>query len=73
MNVNNIKVVPKDVCRNYNKLQELKLDDNMIDDINPDAFKSCSDLRILTLRNNRIHKITEGLVSHFYLIMKKFP
>ena len=43
--------------------KELKLDDNLIKDIHADAFKYCKDLRILTLRNNKITSLKDGLVS----------
>jgi len=63
MNVNSIQRVDKYVCKNYQNLQELKLDDNLIKDIHPDAFKYCKDLRILTLRNNKITSLKDGLFA----------
>ena len=63
MNVNEIKSIGSDICRNYPQLQELKLDENLIDTIHRDAFKSCTKLRILTLRNNKLTTLKDAAVS----------
>merc|ERR1712048_560235 len=46
LNVNDIRSVGRDVCRYFDQLQELKLDENQITEIDDDAFKSCKKLRI---------------------------
>jgi Leucine-rich repeat (LRR) protein len=52
---------------NYSKLVELSLDDNLISDIDPKAFKYLSQLQTLTLRNNKITKIK----THTFQNLKK--
>jgi Leucine-rich repeat (LRR) protein len=52
---------------NYSKLVELSLDDNVITEIEPRAFKNLPQLQTLTLRNNKISKIK----THTFQNLKK--
>lgn len=51
------------VCRNYEKLRELKLDNNDLIQIEDDAFEDCRDMVILTFRHNKLTELSRDTVS----------
>lgn len=63
MNINKIERLESDLCKGFPQLQELKLNDNEIETIDDNAFRTCVNLRILTLQNNKISQLHSGMVS----------
>ena len=53
------------VCRNYDQLEELRLNSNGLTEIRDAAFKNCNDMVILTMRNNELTEIKKETVSNF--------
>jgi hypothetical protein len=44
------------------QIRELKVDTNRIDNIEKGAFNDCGDLRILTMRDNRLEELYPEMV-----------
>ena len=51
------------VCRNYDQLRELKLDNNDLTRIEDEAFEDCNNMVILTMRHNKLTEINKNTVS----------
>jgi len=48
------------VCRNYDQLRELKLDNNDLTRIEDEAFEDCNNMVILTMRHNKLTEINKN-------------
>ena len=53
------------VCRNYDRLGELRLNSNGLKEIKHEAFEDCNELITLTISNNELMKIKRDTVSSF--------
>ena len=58
------------VCRNYEDLRELKLDNNDLIEIEDDAFEDCRDMVILTFRHNKLTELSRDTVSFRLLLFR---
>lgn len=58
MNENSVTKLDN-VCRNYDQLRELKLDNNDLTEIKDEAFEDCNDMVILTMRHNKLTEINK--------------
>ena len=66
MNNNDVKRIGGDVCRNFQNLRELKIDENIVATVDMDAFRSCRKMTILTMRANRLSELNPHMVNtHF--------